>query len=74
MLLADRLHDVALAGTVDRAAVAREDLLHALRGPARDLSHLVGGRRGERVEEELTALRSPHVDAIESVSLHAGRL
>ena len=64
-LLADRLHDVALAGSVDRAAVTREDLLHALRCPGRDISHLVSGRRGERVEDELTALRIAHVNAIQ---------
>ena len=55
-LLAVRLLGIALADAVERAAVAREDLLHALRGPRGDVGDLLRARRGERVEDQLAAL------------------
>jgi len=62
----DRLHGVALACPVEGAAVAREHLLHAHRSPGRNIGDLVGRRCGERVEDELVALRISHVHAVES--------
>jgi hypothetical protein len=64
-LLAVRLLGVALADAVERAAVAREDLLHALCGPHGDVGDLLRARRGERVEDQLAAVWLADVDAIE---------
>ena len=64
-LLAVRLLGVALAGAVDRAAMAREDLLHALRGPRCDVGDLFRARRGERVKHQRPAVWLADVDAVE---------
>jgi hypothetical protein len=65
-LLSERLGGVALASAVEGAAVARENLLHALRGSRGDVGALLRARRSKRVEEDqLAAARRADIDPIE---------
>jgi hypothetical protein len=53
-----------VVGSVERAAVAREDLDHALVGPRGDLGDLLVGRVAERVEPKHATI-VPDVHAVD---------
>ena len=63
---------VEIASTVEGAAMALEDLLHAKRGPLGDVSHLVDGRGWQRVEHERRGGLFAHAHAVqrEQVKVH----
>jgi hypothetical protein len=71
-LLAGWRRRVALAGAIERPAMASEGLLDPVRGPPGDAGELLDGGRGERVEDQRASLRVAHVDAAprEHVSMH----
>ena len=56
---------VEIAGAVEGAAMALEDLLHAERGPLGDVSHFVDGRGRQRVEHEHRGGLFAHVHAVQ---------
>jgi len=61
-----RVLGVTLAGAVQRAALAREDFLHAERGPLRDVSDLVSGGLRQGVEHQQRVGIFADVDAVQS--------